>query len=279
MDKALFVFLHHTLSSNLGQDPKQRRIDICRNAMDAASLYITWPSCRRVFYEDWTGLLNCVEFGLFLKAAKHGNSLAEYYSDHVIAAIIATLQLSRAVLEGYSTNSVLLANCIDNCHRTRESYLKNDLVIPWRSRSLGITSDFAARDTCVELQHEFCRLWNGLIRMIGASANRRKQELATCILRHTRKVYIVLHEGTNSVQTAFSASTDNYAKVLFDPSSYRPCNVTEHDSRIDEATTGPTEDAPSPSRSHFPHFHSSWRGHRCIPRCCTLPVSFQCLLS
>ncbi|KAI0249967.1 hypothetical protein BJV78DRAFT_1223194, partial [Lactifluus subvellereus] len=254
MSEALFGFLHHTLSSNLDQESKQCHINICRNAMDAASLYITWPSYRRLLYEDWTGLLNSVEFGHFLRAAKYSNSLAEYYSDHLIAATIATVQghndrwfelaasqlrISRADLEYYLTygDSVSLANCIDICRRTMQSYSENDWVIPWRWKCLEITSDFAARNTLPGLQHEFCGLWNELTRMTGDSTDRRMRELATCILRHIR---------TDSVPTVFSASTDNYANVLFYPSSYPSCNIPEHDSRISETTTGPTEDAPHP---------------------------------
>ena len=243
MSKALFGFLHHTLSSNLDQESKQRRINICRNAMDAASLYITWPSYQRVLYEDWTGLLSSVEFGLFLRAANYSNSLAEYNSNHLIAAIIATVQehdhrwlelaagqlgKSRAVLESYLTHgkSVLLADCIDICRRMVQIYSENDWFIraAVRFKSLEIVSDFDARNTLPGLQHDFCRLWNDLIRMTGDSANRRMQALALCILRHIRKIYIALHQDTDSAPTAFDASTEDYADVLFNPSSYPSCS-------------------------------------------------------
>ncbi|KAI0249961.1 hypothetical protein BJV78DRAFT_1223144 [Lactifluus subvellereus] len=284
MSEALFGFLHHTLSSNLDRESKQRRINICRNAMDTASLYITWSSYHRVLYEDWTGLLNSVEFGLFLKAAKYSNSLAEYYSDNLVVAIIATVQehddrwfelatsqlgMSRVVLGGYSTHddNVLLANTIDTCHRVIQVYSENDLFntpAATRLKSLEICSNFDARNTLSGLQHEFCGLWNELIRMTGESADRQMRSLGICILRHIRKIYIALHEGTDAAPTAFSASTDNYTDVLFHASSYPSCNIPEHNSSIYEATAGPTEDAPHPPDPTS-------------PTCCTLPSWFGSL--
>jgi hypothetical protein len=268
ISEALFGFLHHTLSSNLDQESKQRRIDICRNAIDAASLYITWPSYQRVFYEDWTRLLKSIEFGLFLKAVKPSNSLAGYHSDHLIAAILATVQehddrwlelaasqldKSRAVLKSYLTHgkSVSLVNCIHICRRMVEIYSENDWFIraAVRSKSLEIVSDFDARDTLPELQHDFCSLWNRLISMTGDSENWRKQEIAICILRHIRKIYIALHQDTDAAPTAFDDSTDDYANVLFYPSSYPRCNIPEHGP---QATAAPTEDAPLPLVPIFP---------------------------
>ena len=99
-----------------------------------------------MLYEDCTGLLNSVEFGLFLRAAKYRNPLAEYNSNHLIAAIIATVQehdhrwlelaagqlgKSRAVLVSYLTHgeSVLLADCIDICRRMVQIYSENDWFI------------------------------------------------------------------------------------------------------------------------------------------------------
>ena len=38
---------------------------------------------------------------------------------------------------------------------------------------LEMVPDFDAQDTLPELQHDFYRLWNDLIRMKGDSANRR----------------------------------------------------------------------------------------------------------
>jgi hypothetical protein len=85
------------------------------------------------------------------------------------------------------------------------------------------------------LQHDFCSLWNHLISMTGDSENRRKQEIAICILRHIRKIYIALHQGTDAAPTAFNDSTEDYDNFLFYPSSYPLCNIPEHG----QATAGP----------------------------------------
>ena len=163
MSEALVGFLHHTLSSNLDPTSKQHRIDICRNAMDAASLSITCPILQRVIYGDWDGLLSSVEFGHFLGAASHSSPYTDLTSKGVVGAIIATAQehddrwfdlaanhlgKSRDVLESYLTHgdSVLLANCIDYCRRVIKGYSENDWSIRpvTRSKNLEIVSNFEA---------------------------------------------------------------------------------------------------------------------------------------
>ena len=188
-----------------------------------------------------------IESRCFIASLASALMTTGYYSDHLIAAILATVQehddrwlelaasqldKSRAVLKSYLTHgkSVSLVNCIHICRRMVEIYSENDWFIraAVRSKSLEIVSDFDARDTLPELQHDFCSLWNRLISMTGDSENWRKQEIAICILRHIRKIYIALHQDTDAAPTAFDDSTDDYANVLFYPSSYPLCNIPEH---------------------------------------------------
>jgi hypothetical protein len=48
------------------------------------------------------------------------------------------------------------------------------------------------------------------------------------ILKRIRHPYIALHQGTDAAPTAFSASTDNYDAILYEPSSYPFCNLASH---------------------------------------------------
>ena len=72
MSGALVEFMCNTLSSNLVPEPvKQRRIEICREAVEVASLSINRRIFDRVMYKDWGGLLNSVDFGLFPRRFTH----------------------------------------------------------------------------------------------------------------------------------------------------------------------------------------------------------------
>ena len=76
-----------------------------------------------------------------------------------------------------------------------------------------------------ELQHEFCLLWNEIVReawRVGTDS------AALSILCEIRQVFIELHQGTAAAPTAFSASTNHYNPVLTQPLSYRFCNIHSH---------------------------------------------------
>ena len=260
MLEVLVGFLHRTESSNLDPISKRRRIDICRKAMHAADLCITWRLFQRVWHADWTRLLNSVEFGLFLRAAKYGGPRADYESKRVIAAIIATTQErddrwfelatgqlgeSRAVLENYSAHgdSVLLANCIDICRRNIRAYTEHAYLVTaaMRSLHLEIVSNFDARNTLPFLQHDFCRLWNQLISMTREGPYIRA--LAVQILRNIRHVYIALHQGTDAALIALHGSTADNDPIIFFASSYRPCNLPSH---IHDVVVDPTGEMAQP---------------------------------
>ena len=288
ISEALVGLLHHTLSS---KSVDQDRIDICIGAIRDASLPITLPILRRVIYKDWEELLYSVDFVELLRTTTYGDQKTDYYSKCVIAAHIrataqehddrwfelATGQLctSRAILEGYLTHgdSVLLANCIDICRRTIVAYSENDWVVGagWRSKCFQIVSDFDPSNTLPELQHEFCRQWNELVRIVSNPEDRRMQTLAMLILRHIRKIYIALHQGTDATPTAFDTTTDDYANVLFYPSSYPSCYIPRHFTHTHEGTAstigmttharGPTSHTVTPIAPAVPSPSASYQDH------------------
>ena len=95
------------------------------------------------------------------------------------------------------------------------------------SSILSKGSKFDAEDTSSELQHEFCALWNQIVREAQETNDR---EMAQYILRSIRNVFLALHQGTDSAPTHFSVSisTERWDDILKKPSSYPSCKVLDH---------------------------------------------------
>ena len=102
-------------------------------------------------------------------------------------------------------------------HVTRQAFRSGF----WTPSILGTLTQFDMCNTIPELQHEFCALWNEIVREAwrgGANCT------AVNILREIHHAYIGLHQGTD----AFSAHTFYYNPVLAQPQSYRTCNIPSH---------------------------------------------------
>ena len=89
------------------------------------------------------------------------------------------------------------------------------------SKVLSAASKFDALNTSPELQHEFCALWNQIICADGWM-------MPSWILRPIRNIYLTLHLHTDSVPTAFSASTCEDNDILRQQNSYPLCNIPGH---------------------------------------------------
>ena len=59
-------------------------------------------------------------------------------------------------------------------------------------------SKFNVRHTSPELQHEFCALWNQIVRR---AQDDNSCWMASFILGQIRNVYMTLHQGTDSTPT------------------------------------------------------------------------------
>ena len=92
------------------------------------------------------------------------------------------------------------------------------------STVLEEASEFNVQDTLPELQHQFCALWNQIVRRVH---NKQSTSIAFFNLGRIRNVYLALHQGTDSAPTEFSASTvDDH--FLYQPSSYPVCSEPGH---------------------------------------------------
>jgi hypothetical protein len=247
MADALVGLMARTLSSDLlPQLTKQRRIMICDKTMAKSPLLINQQTLGRVLYHDWSGLLDSVEFGLLLKKARYSDEFAKYYSQCVVSVIIARarqrddrwfelatgqLDKPRPTLEYYLSHgdSILLANCIFISWRTFEAHKANgwhcDVYSESGSKTLELVSQISIQETLPELQHEFCDMWNELVRSIG---NRQSRNLSIYILKHIRNLYCGLHQGTGAAPTSFTSSTSDRDSVLLYPQSYPSCSIRSH---------------------------------------------------
>ena len=101
---------------------------------------------------------------------------------------------------------------------------------------LRAASKFNVEDTSAELQHEFCAIWNLVVRKMKDVDN---WKIAERILKPIRHVYIRLPHDTNSAPTQFSASTSDSNDILDDTDSYLVCCVTGHGHGGSASTTFP----------------------------------------
>jgi hypothetical protein len=245
MADALIGLMARTLSSDLlPQSTKQHRIMICNRAMAKASLPINRRTLGRVLYKDWSGLIDSVDFGLLLKKATYCDTFTEYYSQCVVSVIIAEvrqhdgrwfelatnqLRVSRSTLENCLArgDSMLLANCIFISRRTFEAYQEHgwNCDVYSRSKTLQLVSQLDIQDTLPELQHEFCDMWNDLVRNAG---NRRSRNLSIYILKHVRHLYFGLHQGTGASPIVFTSSISDRDNALLFPQSYPSCTIARH---------------------------------------------------
>lgn len=141
MADALTRLMDRKLSSDLiTQSIKEGWIKNYIEAMVGLSLPINRRTLSRVLHKDWGGLLDSVEFGLFLlRNTQYSDPFAQYYSQCLVSVIIARvkvrddrwfelttsqLDISKSTLKSYLAHgdSMLLANCIFICRRTSDAY-------------------------------------------------------------------------------------------------------------------------------------------------------------
>ena len=120
-------------------------------------------------------------------------------------------------------------------HVTRQAFSSGS----WTQFTLFSLTQFDTRNTRPELQHEFCDLWNEIVR---EALRGGPDSTAINILREIRQAFFGLHQGADVVRTAFSSHTPHYHPVLADPLSYRVCNISSH--RL-EWTQAPREPVPT----------------------------------
>ena len=245
---ALIGFLDRTFSSDLIPKPdKNRRAAICARAFDPTRFPSDYRNILfRVLSEDQYGQVHSAEIARFVRNWYNGRDVglmlaivsavvvrARRRDDDWFAIASHQMRLSTSVLRDYDAHgdSLSLAVLI---HVTRQQFVHfpgTGTAASWPKdqfwKVLVAASKFDARNTSPELQHEFCILWNRIVRQ-ARNNNIWDYRLAQLVLKPIRNVYIALHLETNCAPTRFSSSTRDHAQALREPSSYPVCNVPGH---------------------------------------------------
>ncbi|KAN0140620.1 hypothetical protein V8E53_001829 [Lactarius tabidus] len=246
---AMIGFLDRTFSSDLLPDlVKRRRVDICGKVID---LLDTYDTCSRILlglacasspFEPVIGPAQSTEIVQFirnwgdrqrgsiipipvtqaiysiavLRVKQHDDSWFTLASE---ALGVSQTVLRLIVLHGDSLPLVILI------HITRQQFIYF-WARTWSkaeiSCALESASQFDVLNTSSNLQHEFCALWNQIVRKAQDDNDR---EIARWILSPLRSTYVALHRGTNSVPAQFSTLTHS---SLGDPSMYPLCIDPSH---------------------------------------------------
>jgi hypothetical protein len=217
-------FILRTLSSSMILDEdKKRRVIICAKAADAAYLsHSTMDILDCVFYyEELEDRLRSVDIWQSLTSTS-GDQVFGLCSQGIIAGVVASVserderwealamdQLGEATFRKYQAhgNSVLLANLIHITRLLFYSYLELTDFKPTLPTILRFISNFDIENTHPGLQHDFCALWNEIIREVqsrGGGTSPMPYHFLLPIL----DLYIGLHQGNDAALTPFDPSTD-----------------------------------------------------------------------
>ena len=281
---AIIGFLDRTFSSDLLSDRIQRqRADICEKAIDLVDTHegflqiVRGLASANLDNGPVLGPVQSTEIVQFVR--RLGNSKGEDTATPVIQALfsIAVARVQRhddswfilasdemAIPEadlrshaahGDSLSLVILIHII----RQQFTYLRTPSW-PYQaiSSALRSASEFDVRDTSPELQHEFCALWNQIVRTARNDGNSR---IIWRILKSLRGVYIALHQGTDSALTNdfdIASRVCNVPSHILDESAPTtfPRTVQQHDDTLAIASLS-SPDAPSSSVPAPPHVNDN----------------------
>ena len=188
-----------------------------------------------------------IEVAKVLRGWKNNKHNATVYAQLTISSVLATskprddswydfasyeLRLPKDSLrhfaaQGNSLSFIILIHLVRQqfTHFSKSSWAQKDTF----SFFLAEASKFDATNPSSELQHQFCALWNQIVR---EAQNGNGWKLVYQILIPIRNVFLTLHHGTGSAPTQFSTSTRNWERILQVSSSYPVCTVPDHHSRL-----------------------------------------------
>jgi hypothetical protein len=255
---AMIGLLDRTFSSNLLPDQvKRRRADICANAIDLVHTPKAFPEIvRRLASEDWDGYGPAQSSEVVDFVRRWNGHVCEYSTldQAIFSVVVARVQqhddswfilasgelgIPETVLRSHAAcgdDTLSLAILI---YVTRQQFihLQNPF---WPSDTISdvllAASKFNVHDTLPALQHEFCALWNQIVRK---AQNDDDWGIADRVLRPICQIYVALHHHTDSSPTRFSAATHNEDVVLGNPTSHPVCDVPDHILDDSASTTFP----------------------------------------
>ena len=230
-------FLERTFSSGLISEPA-RTTQLLITCLNAAYKALGTDGVSQILFHilnggsQWGELLQSVEMAHSLRRwSKNTDDEITHYVRRIVTQVIAGVRerddrwISLAKAEFGVPDPMLRDNIRHGdsallsllIHMTRQAFRSGS----WTPFVLNTLAQFDMCNTLPELQHEFCSLWNEIVREArrgGADCT------AVKILREVRHGYIGLHQGTD----AFSAHTNFYNPALAQPRSYPFCNIPSH---------------------------------------------------
>ncbi|KAF8257256.1 hypothetical protein EI94DRAFT_1759542 [Lactarius quietus] len=229
-------------SDLLPERVKSRRIAICARAFDPTDFSV-WRVFHRIVSEDQYGPVQSAEIARLVRGWDNSdNEGPPTVMKALVSSVVARAQrrddlwfamasnelgVPEFVLRNHATHGDSLSLAI-LIHITRQQFsCFRELYWPREdfSKVLEAASKFNVLDTSPELQHEFCALWNQIVRKVQKVSARI---MTNGTLGRIRNVYLALHQGTDSAPTRFSASTGDHSAILYDPSLYPLCNISAH---------------------------------------------------
>ena len=227
----LVDFFRRTLLSNtISRLAKFRRLAICIMAADETDT--SEYSFAEIIYQCWRAMPQSVEFGEFIRSwdtwrnGRYAQWLIativakrDEFDDHWMVLAMDYLEISEDILQDYLAHGDTILFAILNylIRRAIDSNFPSFRLLP-------PLSGFDALNTLPQLQHEFCGLWNTLVR--NARANDDPSSIS--ILKATRHIYLALHQGTNAAPTLFTASTEDLDGWLNRLWPYPLCTIPAH---------------------------------------------------
>jgi len=231
--RALDGFLDRTfLSNSISESVRSYQLIIC---LSATSAVLGPDGVSQILYDilngRWHELLPSIEMAQSLRRWANCDSQFTHYVRRIVTQIVVGVRgrdnrwISLTKDEFGVPDHVLRDNIAHGdsallsllIHKTREAFRSGF----WTPFVLNTLTQFDMYNTIPELQHEFCSLWNEIVREAWKDG---PDSTAVNILREIRHAYIGLHQGTDP----FSADTNYYNPVLTRPQSYRFCNIPSH---------------------------------------------------
>jgi hypothetical protein len=282
LSNTLIGLMDRTLISNLVKESvKHRRMIIFTRVIESTSLLDPSRGLRRVLFGKWHGFLECIEFGLFMQSwanTSNYDRVTSFYAQCVASLTISNIEnrdkrwiqlatvdrqpLSRPLHHNEDHHSILLANAIYVVRMSVETYSGSEVthrnnILGVSLSTLGAVCKLDIRRTLPELQHEFCDLWNKLVRTAQTDQLPHHRSVSVKMLRNIRNLYIALHD---TPRTAFN-TTNDWEQVLDNSSFYPECTEDNHltslsfpDLQLNAPRTQP--DASTASGMQFPEPHS-----------------------
>ena len=288
LSRALAGMMDRTFSSVLVPESiKQRRIQICMEAVRATKqdLMGHWYFLYHVLMKGWQDFLGYAPFGRLVQDWQTDitEPATNLFAQCVVSAVVATalvpckswdelvrchqpwvqlarhhLDVSDVILQDYLTSaqghSVLLANL--NCIVSHITRFKLQAVSPQSQvfvleslKALESMCKFDITATSAPLQHQFCCLWNQLVRNMG---DPRLIDLSAKALQHICKIHSTLHGGAS--QTIIPGSAVYTECTPNGPHPAQPVPIPPTTTTASGPGGNSTYSATSPTTS-APHAH------------------------